>query len=134
MPHYSDTRCGLFRISLNKSIIHEMILGMGYEEREKKSWEDNFDCYVEDIENMIPSSQLSNFETWFYDNYNNTEIFDDIFKPEEELIEIESDSEDEETSWGKKKCNDCKKELPSFCRTIDKIDYCLSCAPKYEKN
>jgi hypothetical protein len=85
MPHNADTRCGLFRISLNKNIIHEMILGFGYTERENVNyWDSKFSFYVKDIEEMIPQSQYSNFENWFCDNYNNTEIFDDIFKPEEE--------------------------------------------------
>jgi hypothetical protein len=102
MPHDADTRCGLFRISLNKSIIHEMIIGFDYTERENVDyWDEKFDCYVKEIEEMLPQSHYSRFEDWFCDNYNNTEIFDDIFKPEDDEIEIES--EEEERLFGSSK-------------------------------
>jgi len=58
------------------------------------------------------------------------EVAEEVLREEHEHMEVLR----EEVPWGKKKCNDCKEELPSFCRTIDKIDYCLSCAPKHEKN
>jgi len=45
----------------------------------------------------------------------------------EEHVGILFDEEEEQV------CYDCKKDISSFCRTIDSNDYCLKCAVKHEE-
>ena len=80
MPFLADSRCGVWNIELNASIIlDELELRLEKEYSEDIKEGSNFWLYVIQIENAFPCHTIMpNFWDWFSDNYDNVEMWNEI--------------------------------------------------------
>ena len=102
MPFINDSRCGVWKIELNVSIIcAELEIMLEKEYSEDITEGSKFWFYVIQIENTFPCHTIMpDFWDWFRDNYDNVETWNEIqdlfvnVEEEEEEEEEDTDSED----------------------------------------
>ena len=112
MPFINDSRCGVWKIELNVSIIlAELEIMLEKEYSEDITEGSKFWFYVIQIENTFPSHTIMpDFWDWFRDNYDNVETWNEI---QDLFVNVEEEEEEEEDTDSEEKntCYKCDVEV-----------------------